>query len=129
MHARHPVVGLTLGQVTDWSYTGHDFYCDVAVPHAGELEVVFQDEHVLAFHHTRPYWPTHIVVVPKRHLSSLTSVGPHDELDVRALFAAVQQVARVVERTAGAAGVLTNLGGYQDSKHLHVHVYAGEKLR
>ena len=67
--------------------------------------------------------------MPKRHLSSLTTLGPDDELDVRALFAAVQQVARVVERTTGAAGVLTNLGRYQDSKHLHIHVYAGEKLR
>jgi len=41
----------------------------------------------------------------------------------------VQQVAREVERTHGAAGVLTNLGRYQDSKHLHVHVYSGEQLR
>jgi histidine triad (HIT) family protein len=69
------------------------------------------------------------VVVPKRHLSSLTTVGPDDEIDVRALFWAVQRVARDVERTKGAAGVLTNLGTYQDSKHLHVHVYSGDKLR
>ncbi len=115
--------------MTDWSYSGEDFYCDLAVPRADELEVVCQDEHVLAFHHTRPFWSTHIVVVPKRHLSSLTTVGPDDELDVRALFWAVQRVARDVERTKGAAGVLTNLGTYQDSKHLHVHVYSGDKLR
>lgn len=114
--------------MSDWSYAGDDFYCDLAVPRASELEVVFQDEHVLAFHHTRPFWPTHIVVVPKRHLSSLTTVGLEDELDVRALFAAVQRVARDVEKTKGAAGVLTNLGQYQDSKHLHIHIYSGKKL-
>lgn len=119
----------TIDQVTDWNYAGDDFYCDLAVPHASELEVVFQDERVLAFHHTRPYWSTHIVVVPKRHLSSLTTVGPDDELDIRALLAAVQRVARDVETTMGAAGVLTNLGKYQDSKHLHIHVYAGEELQ
>jgi histidine triad (HIT) family protein len=120
---------LTIGQVTDWSYAGDDFYCDLAVPRAAELDVVFQDEHVLAFHHTRPFWSTHIVVVPKRHLASLTAVGPGDELDVRALLAAVQRVARDVEKITGAAGVLTNLGRYQDSKHLHIHVYSGDKLR
>ena len=114
--------------MTDWSYAGDDFYCDLAVPRASELEVVFQDEHVLAFHHTRPFWPTHIVVVPKRHLSSLTTVGLDDEPDIRALLAAVQRVARDVEKAKGAAGVLTNLGRYQDSKHLHIHVYSGEKL-
>lgn len=115
--------------MTDWTYSGDDFYCDVAVPRASELEVVFQDDKVLAFHHTRPFWPTHIVVVPKRHLSSLTTVNSGDEPDIRALFAAVQQVARDVEAKNGAAGVLTNLGEYQDSKHLHIHVYSGEKLR
>ena len=115
--------------MTDWSYAGDDFYCDVAVPRAGELEVVLQDEHVLAFHHTRPFWSTHIVVVPKRHLASLTTVGADDELVIRALFAAVQRVARAVESTQGAAGVLTNLGRYQDSKHLHVHVYSGDERR
>jgi histidine triad (HIT) family protein len=115
--------------VTDWSYTGDDFYCDVAVPRAAELDLVFQDEHVLAYHHTKPFWPTHIVVVPKRHLASLTTLRAEDETDIRALFAAVQRVARDVEVTRGAAGVLTNLGEYQDSKHLHLHVYSGETLR
>jgi histidine triad (HIT) family protein len=114
--------------MSDWSYAGNDFYCDLAIPRASELEVVFEDEYVLAFHHTRPFWPTHIVVVPKRHLPSLTTVRHDDEDDLRALLAAVQQVARDVEEAEGAAGVLTNLGAYQDSKHLHIHVYSGEKL-
>lgn len=69
------------------------------------------------------------MVVPKRHLSSLTTVGREDEPDIRALLAAVQRVARDVESATGAAAVLTNLGQYQDSKHLHIHVYSGEKLR
>lgn len=115
--------------MSDWSYSGNDFYCDLAIPRSDELEVVLQDDRVLAFHHTRPFWPTHIVVVPKRHLPSLTTVGVDDEADVRALFAAVQRVAREVEKTQGAAGVLTNLGDYQDSKHLHIHVYAGDPVR
>lgn len=69
------------------------------------------------------------MVVPKRHLASLTTVKADNEPDIRALFAAVQRVAREVEATKDAAGVLTNLGEYQDSKHLHIHVYSGEKLR
>jgi len=69
------------------------------------------------------------VVAPKRHIASLTTLVIKDEPDVRALFAAVQRVARDVEAAEGAAGVLTNLGRYQDSKHLHIHVYAGEQLR
>jgi histidine triad (HIT) family protein len=115
--------------VTDGEYAGTDFYCDVALPRTQVLDVVHEDDRVLAFHHTRPFWPTHVVVVPKRHLASLTTLTAEDEQDVRALLAVVQQVAREVEAAQGAAGVLTNLGRYQDSKHLHVHVYAGDQLR
>ena len=115
--------------MTERAYDGDDFYCDVAIPDAEALDVVHEDARVLAFHHTRPFWPTHVVVVPKRHIASLTSVVAEDEADVRALLAVVQRVARQVETEQGEAAVLTNLGRYQDSRHLHVHVYAGEQLR
>jgi histidine triad (HIT) family protein len=115
--------------VTDRRYAGTDFYCDVAIPRTRPLDVVHEDERVLAFHHTRPFWPTHIVVVPKRHIASLTAVGKQDEADVHALLAVVQRVARQVETAEGAAAVLTNLGRYQDSRHLHIHVYSGDQLR
>ena len=62
--------------------------------------------------HTRPFWETHIVVVPKRHIASFTSATSSDEQDMRALFSAVQRVARGVETAKGAAAVLTNLGVY-----------------
>ena len=38
-------------------------------------------------------------------------------------------VAAQVLAANGAARVVTNLGEYQDSKHLHFHVYAGRKIR
>lgn len=110
-------------------YTGTDFYCDVAIPRVVELDVVHDDDLVLAYHHTRPFWQHHLVVVPKRHLASLTTLEAGDEEDVRALLAVVQQVARAVEQRHGEAAVLTNLGRYQDSRHLHVHVHAGAQLR
>jgi histidine triad (HIT) family protein len=106
-------------------YAGDDFYCDVAIPGTDALEVVFDDEHVLAFHHTRPFWQTHVVVVPKKHIESLTTVTSQDAQLMERLFAVVQNIARDVEESTGAAAVLTNLGRYQDSKHLHVHVHSG----
>lgn len=112
---------------TTAAYDGSDFYCDVAIPHPERLVVVHDDDRVLAFHHTRPFWEVHIVVVPKRHIGSLTTVSAADEADVRELLGVVQAVARMVEVEHGAAAVLTNLGAYQDSKHLHVHVHSGEQ--
>lgn len=116
---------VTIGQ----GYTGDDFYCDVAIPNVAELDVVADTDEVLAYHHTKPFWATHIVVVPKRHIASLTTITAADRETVEALFEVVQRVARDVEEREGAAGVLTNLGRYQDSKHLHVHVHSGPQTR
>ncbi len=105
------------------AYAGNDFYCDVAIPRREPLEVVFEDEYVLAYHHTRPFWAVHIVVVPKQHIDSLLTLHG-DDLAGR-LLAVVQDVAATVLADHGAAAVTTNLGEYQDSKHLHVHVHSG----
>lgn len=109
-------------------YRGSDFYCDVALPNVTRLEVMAQTERTLAYLHTRPFWPVHVVVIPKRHIASFTTITAADEADVRDLLAVAQQVAADVEQQHGAARVLTNLGSYQDSKHLHVHVSSGDEL-
>jgi len=112
--------------VDSTEYECDDFYCDVAIPHPERLSLVHESERVLAFHHTRPFWQTHVVVTPKEHLGSFTTLDAEDETTVRELLTVVQTVARDVE-ASGEAGVLTNLGRYQDSKHLHIHVHSGPR--
>ena len=82
---------------------------------------------MLAYHHTRPFWPVHIVVIPKTHVGSLLTIDDNDLLIE--LLDAVKTVAAGVVEEHGAARVLTNLGRYQDSKHLHFHVLSGEQVR
>lgn len=108
------------------NYTGNDFYCDVAIPRRLAINVVFEDEHVLAFHHTKPFWPVHVVVTPKQHVDSLLTLDQLRSGAGAQLLHVVQQIASGVVRDYGAARVLTNLGAYQDSKHLHVHISHGE---
>lgn len=105
-----------------------DFYCAEALSGRTRVEVVLETDTVLAFHHTRPFWPVHIVVVPKRHVPSLIDLGGAGQSTVHEVLAIVQQVARQVTAEHGACRVLTNLGGYQDSKHLHFHVSHGAPL-
>jgi histidine triad (HIT) family protein len=106
-------------------YVGDDFYCDMALSGKIELDIVFEDELVLAFHHTKPHWPVHIVVIPKSHIPSFTNLGSHKPEYLFHLILVVQKVTRVVEEKYGSARVLTNLGEYQDSKHLHFHINFG----
>jgi histidine triad (HIT) family protein len=110
-------------------YNGTDFYCDVALKGLVPLWNEYESEQVLAFHHTRPYWPVHIVVIPKKHIASFTALAP-DELPIfLEIVEVLKTIAAKVEREHGAARILTNLGRYQDSKHLHFHVNSGDPLR
>ncbi len=106
-----------------------DFYCDEVLSGRTAVDVVAETPEVLAYHHTRPFWPVHIVVIPKLHVPSLTDLGEADEALLGRLMAVVREVAAEVEAEHGEARVLTNLGAYQDSKHLHFHVNSGEPLR
>lgn len=109
-------------------YKGTDFYCDVAIPGTIRLEIVHQDSHVLAFHHTKPQWPVHIVVVPRRHIPDLVSLAGDTSGILEKLMGVVQVIADKVRRQHGAARIITNLGTYQDSKHLHFHIGFGPNL-
>ena len=102
-----------------------DFYCDEAISGRTRVDVVVETDDVLAFHHTKPFWPVHIVVVPKRHVPSLTDLGDAPNALLGNVIDVVRQVAASVEAEHGACRVLTNLGRYQDSKHLHFHVNSG----
>jgi histidine triad (HIT) family protein len=104
----------------------NDFYCDEALSGRTPVKIVRETGDVLAFHHTRPYWAVHIVVVPKVHVPSLTDLGGHDASIIHRLLDVVREVAAEVEAQYGGCRVVTNLGRYQDSKHLHFHVGFGD---
>ena len=106
-----------------------DFYCDVVFTGKTPVQVVTETENVLAFYHTRPFFERHIVVVPKRHIASLVTLKESDRELLIELFETIKKVALQLTVEKGAARVLTNLGNYQDSKHLHFHVYYGKQIR
>ncbi|MFF4531621.1 HIT family protein [Streptomyces sp. NPDC001407] len=99
-----------------------DFYCDEALSGRTPVTVVAETDTVLAFEHTRPSHPVHIVVVPKEHVPSLIDLGEPGEKVIGEVMAVVRKVAARVCEEHGAATVVTNLGRYQESRHLHFHV-------
>lgn len=106
-----------------------DFYCEQVLSGKTAVEKLLETENVIAYFHTRPFYETHIVVIPKKHISSLLTLEKSDEKIFLELFDVIKQVAEKVMQETGAARVLTNLGKYQESKHLHFHVYSGAQIR
>ena len=106
-----------------------DFYCEQVLSGKTRVEIILETENALAFYHTRPFYETHIVVIPKRHIRSLVEMEKTDEQVFLEIFDVIRQVAAKVVSEKDAARVLTNLGKYQESKHLHFHVISGEQIR
>ena len=107
--------------------TDESFYRDRVLSGVEPVNVVHDSENVIAFEHTRPSYTAHYVVIPKSEIDSLLDLPMDGEL-LRELMGAIQIVARDVVNRYGKCRVVTNLGEYQDSKHLHWHVISGEAI-
>lgn len=90
---------------------------------------VYQDEDVTAFHDRNPQAPTHILIVPNRHITSLNEIERSDAELLGKLFVIARQVAeeqglvdgyRLVVNTGRQAG--------QSVFHLHMHLLGGRSL-
>jgi histidine triad (HIT) family protein len=110
-------------------HTVCDFYCDKILGGLLEVDVCFENEHVLAFHHSNPIWEQHVVLLPKRHTESLITLEEADNDLLLELMRVAKRIAADFMDRFGACRVYTNLGDYQSSKHLHWHIGCGNQLR
>ncbi len=106
-----------------------DFYCEVALKRGTKIDIVFENEFVLAFHHTKPAYEKHVVIIPKHHIHDFRSLQSPD------LIAHLTSTAQLVLNNWGdeyisnyGARVISNLGAFQDTPHLHFHIIGGKKL-
>ncbi len=110
-------------------YTGNDYYCDVVLKDPLLFKIEYESDNVLAYHHTNPYWPVHVVVISKKHIPSFTERNQEDDVIIIEMMEVIRIIAVKIEKETGAARILTNLGEYQESKHLHFHVSSGDSLK
>ncbi len=100
-----------------------DFYCEEVFSGKTKVKVVRETKNILAFYHTKPYYPVHIVVTPRKHVASLLELK--DEEIILDLFKVLKLVAKDINKKYKSCRIITNLGDYQDSKHLHFHIIHG----
>ncbi len=105
-----------------------DIYCQQIIPGKLKVDVIFETDTVMAFHHTQPYWENHVVIIPKAHIDSL-STYPNDAVLNKDFFEAIRVVTKLLEDNYGGCRISSNVGDYQTSKHLHWYVHQGERLR
>ncbi|MBK7580635.1 MAG: histidine triad nucleotide-binding protein [Myxococcales bacterium] len=104
-------------------------FCKIA---AGEIPatLVHEDPRALAFRDINPVAPTHVLVIPRTHISTINDVEPEHEADMGHLF----RVAAIVAKSEGLAEsgyrVVMNCGAGagQSVFHVHLHVIGGRAL-
>ena len=106
----------------------HDFYCDEVLTGKVPVRIIIETENVLAYHHTNPQWPVHIVVIPKYHMESLLDLSCENTRLLLEMTAVLEEVIRKVLEEHGECRLTTNFGNCQTTKHLHWHVYVADKM-
>lgn len=106
-----------------------DFYCDEVLSGKLLVQKLVETEHVLAFYHTQPYWPVHLVIIPKKHITSLATVEGDDLAILNEMLRVAADLCRQVTVKHGGCRLSTNSGDYQSTKHLHFYIHHGARLR
>jgi len=92
--------------------------------------IVYEDDRVLAFNDINPQAPTHVLLVPKRHITSLNDLTAEDDQLVGELARRAAAIAQ--ERGIAAGGYRTvfntNRDGGQTVFHIHLHLLGGRGM-
>ena len=98
----------------------------------GEIrpDTVYEDEDILAFNDINPQAPTHILVIPKKHIATLNDAG---EDDIQVLGKLHRVAARLADEQGFAADgyrVVINCNGHggQAVYHIHLHLLGGRQM-
>ncbi len=104
-------------------------FCKIA-RHEVPSRIVFENERLLAFHDLFPAAPTHILLIPKTHYTTLNDVPASEAAVLGELMTTAAQIARDNGFADDGYRVVMNCNsdGGQSVYHIHLHLLAGRKL-
>ncbi len=92
--------------------------------------LVYEDDRVIAFNDINPQAPTHVLVMPKRHIATLNDISTEDEQLIGELVRKATAIAK--ERGLAAGGFRTVFNTNRDAGqtvfHIHLHLLGGRPL-
>jgi histidine triad (HIT) family protein len=105
-------------------------FCKI-VSNEAKATIVYRDEQVTAFRDVRPVAPTHLLIVPNKHIESVGALEVEDEQLIGHLFTVARKLAEEEGISRGGYRLITNTGtdGGQTVFHLHLHLIGGQRMR
>jgi histidine triad (HIT) family protein len=104
-------------------------FCNI-VARKTAAQIVFENEHVLAFHDIRPVAPAHVLVVPKAHVTGIHEAKAGDASMLGQLLLAARDIAESLGLAGTGYRLVVNQGvdAGQSVFHLHCHVLGGRAM-
>jgi len=104
-------------------------FCDI-VGNRRPSRIVYEDDRLVAFDDVHPQAPTHVLVVPRRHITSLLDLAEPDDTVVGAMVRRARDLARQLGLGERGFRLVMNCGddaGYS-VHHIHLHLLGGRHL-
>tara|TARA_B110000014_G_scaffold263350_1_gene259813 strand:+ start:1695 stop:2039 length:345 start_codon:yes stop_codon:yes gene_type:complete len=91
---------------------------------------IFESELLIAFRDIAPVSPTHILIIPKKHISSLNEMEDGDRLLAGEMLYCVKKIAKSekIELSGYRTVINTNNDGGQTVFHIHIHLIGGRQM-
>jgi histidine triad (HIT) family protein len=105
-------------------------FCKI-VDNKAKATIVHQDDQATAFRDVNPIAPTHILIVPNKHIESVNALETEDEQLMGHLFHVARQLAEQEGIAKSGYRLITNTGvhGGQTIPHLHIHLIGGQRMK
>lgn len=105
-------------------------FCKIAKNEA-KSTIVFQDEKVTAFRDIHPVAPTHVLIIPNKHIASVNHLTLEDEALIGYMFSVAQKIAAAEGIAENGYRLINNTGpdGGQTVFHMHLHLIGGQRMK
>ena len=94
------------------------------------IDIVYDDDEIIAFRDINPQAPHHILVIPRRHIATVNDARPEDTALIGKLTLTAQQVAKELDVANDGYRLVMNCNnhGGQTVFHIHLHLLAGRPM-
>jgi len=102
-------------------------FCKIVAGHI-PAKKVYEDEDLLAFHDIAPWAPVHVLIIPKRHIATMTDVSADDQAVLGKMMVLAPKLMAELGVTGGFRQIInTGRDGGQEVYHVHMHVMGGPR--
>lgn len=95
-----------------------------------DAKIVFENKEIIAFHDIHPLAPVHVLIIPKKHISSINEIETVDAKLLGDMIIAARDIAKELGISEGGYKLLFRTGkdGGQEVDHIHLHLIGGAAL-